>query len=46
MLYDPRLHPGMDVTEAEPIVRAIAAELLPPPIIAAAMHAPPRTAIK
>lgn len=29
MLYDPRLSPGMDIMEAEPIVQTIAAELLP-----------------
>lgn len=41
MLYDPRLQPGMDVTEAEPIVQEIAEELLPPPIEAAALDLVP-----
>ncbi|WP_138472105.1 DUF2927 domain-containing protein [Poseidonocella sp. HB161398] len=35
MLYDPRLHPGMDVAEAAEPVRQIAGELLPPPVASA-----------
>lgn len=31
MLYDPRLRPGMTLTEAEPILHIIAAELIPAP---------------
>lgn len=31
MLYDPRLAPGMTEAEALPIIRQIAAELIPPP---------------
>ncbi|WP_172326921.1 DUF2927 domain-containing protein [Mangrovicoccus sp. HB161399] len=35
MLYDRRLHPGMDVAEASAPVHEIAEELLPPPVAAA-----------
>ncbi|WP_108262010.1 DUF2927 domain-containing protein [Mangrovicoccus ximenensis] len=35
MLYDRRLHPGMDVAEATAPVHEIARELLPPPMAAA-----------
>jgi hypothetical protein len=34
ILYDPRLQPGMDAATAQPIVRTIAEELLPPAISA------------
>lgn len=34
ILYDPRLQPGMDAVMAQPIVRTIAEELLPPDTVA------------
>lgn len=46
MLYDQRLRPGMNVAEAEPIVRDIAAELLPDPIESAALAVVPRNPIQ
>jgi hypothetical protein len=49
VLYDPRLQPGMTAAEAQPIVRAIAEDLLPPATRADASRppglfdAPPKT---
>ena len=40
ILYDPRLQPGMDAVTAEPIIRTIADEILPPAVSVRSLPSP------